>query len=112
MCLFKAPLSCLRVTPSEAQGPATSLPQAGSPRVCDFDPARSSRAILLGALPPPPENHLRCYLVLFALLTLFMAFCNQKKTGDEKALGWGLWIPAERPGILSIQVFPLKLCLE
>lgn len=39
-------------------------------------------AVLLGALPPTPENHLRCYLMLFALLKLLMVFCNQKKTGD------------------------------
>lgn len=59
-------------------------------------------------LSPLPENHLRCYLLLFALLTLFMVFCNRKKTGDYKVPGWGLWIPAKCPGILSIQVFLLQ----
>lgn len=82
------------VTTSEAQVPPSARPSQGDPKpVSSTQPAWPHAtplplpAVLLGALPPPPENHLRCYLVLFALLKLLMVFCNRKKTGDLKVPG-------------------------
>lgn len=108
--VLPAPVQGLGGSPQVRPSPPISPPQTGSPRVCDFDPKRSSPALLVGLF-PAPESHLRCYLGPSALSTLFMVFCNRKKTRDYKVPGRGLWIPARRPAILSIQVLPLKLSL-
>lgn len=62
--------------------PSVGPPQARSPRVHGFETQPEVPLPCWWGSSPPHENHLSCYLVLFALLTPFMVFCNWKKTGD------------------------------
>lgn len=79
------------VMASEAQVPPLACPKQGPSESMTLTSLKfpCHAGGLWETLPPPPENHLRCYLLLFALLTLFMVFCNQKKIRKCPAWDFG-----------------------